>query len=328
MKHYVRSGLFILMILLGSSCKKEIELNSDWKAITIVNGLLSQNDSLHYIRISKAFLGSGDNWSYVTVPDSNLYYDNIDVRLYCRDGLNIVDTLMLDTITVHDKDSGLFYYPDQLLYYTGSELNEDYLYELVIKNKKTGQITSSETNLIHDFPIIEPVGYDINFFPDKMNEILYTVPEGGKRFNLSIWIKVVEVDEFFPENPVIKDIEWVLYTNFITIHDQGGYNLTFSYPASDFYRVLRSNLKVDPKYQRAILGVNFIFTIAASELNNAINAAPYGGSWYTFSPPYSNVENGLGLFSSRYQKTSFTFQIGYWTKKELLENPYTSDLGF
>jgi hypothetical protein len=48
--------LLLLIPLAFTSCETDFELNAEWKDITIVYGILNQNDTAHYIRIQKAFL--------------------------------------------------------------------------------------------------------------------------------------------------------------------------------------------------------------------------------------------------------------------------------
>ena len=59
--------------------------------------------------------------------------------------------LMLDTITIHDKESGMFYAPDQKVYFTTEPFrvntsNAQYKYRLVI-NKDSDTITA-ETGVV------------------------------------------------------------------------------------------------------------------------------------------------------------------------------------
>jgi hypothetical protein len=45
-------------------------------------------------------------------------------------------------------------------------------------------------------------------------------------------------------------------------------------------------------------------------------------------PAFTNIVNGIGLFSSRYMKSSDSLDISQLTKDELKVNPHTRDLGF
>ena len=54
------SRFLLLATILGlfvASCKKDLNINDEWKEITVVYGLLNVNDSIHYVKITKAFLG-------------------------------------------------------------------------------------------------------------------------------------------------------------------------------------------------------------------------------------------------------------------------------
>ena len=56
-----------------SACSTEIEVNAEWKDVTVVFGLLDVSDTIQYIKISKAFLGEEDAFVMAQEPDS-LYY--------------------------------------------------------------------------------------------------------------------------------------------------------------------------------------------------------------------------------------------------------------
>ena len=74
----------LLLILLAgfivvTSCNNKLNVNAPWQDITIVYGLLSQNDSVQYLRITKAFLGEGDALHFAKIPDSSTYPNKLDV---------------------------------------------------------------------------------------------------------------------------------------------------------------------------------------------------------------------------------------------------------
>jgi len=63
--------LFLLLIL--SACNDDFPINSEWKDITIVYGLLNASDTVQYIKINKAFLGEGDVYAMAREADSIQY---------------------------------------------------------------------------------------------------------------------------------------------------------------------------------------------------------------------------------------------------------------
>ena len=111
---------FIILLLFISvffvSCKTDFDITSEWKDITVVYGLLDQSDSVHLIKINKAFLGDGNALQYATIEDSSSYGNNLEVKLVEKNGTSVVQDIVFDTTSYYPKDSGLFYYPHQLLY--------------------------------------------------------------------------------------------------------------------------------------------------------------------------------------------------------------------
>ena len=68
--------LFLLSSILFSSCETDFNVNADWQEVTVVYGLLDQNEDKQYIRINKAFLGNADAFIMASVADSINYNPN------------------------------------------------------------------------------------------------------------------------------------------------------------------------------------------------------------------------------------------------------------
>ncbi len=147
--------LLVTLVPVLFSCNKELNVNADWKDVTVVYGLLDQTQDTTFIKITKAFLGPGDAMQFAKIPDSSNYPDKLEVRLDEYNGTTLVNSLPCDTVTIHNKQAGdsIFYYPDQLMYYTTAPLNENSLYKLFIKNMNTGKEVTAETELVSDFTI-------------------------------------------------------------------------------------------------------------------------------------------------------------------------------
>ena len=106
----------IISLFLGS-CSNDLEINAPWKDVTVVFGLLNKNETTHYIRISKAFLGEGDALQFASQFDS-LYYnpDLLDVKVYRVYNGVVEDSFLCAAVTDIDKDPGIFSSPSQILY--------------------------------------------------------------------------------------------------------------------------------------------------------------------------------------------------------------------
>ena len=54
MKKSLLLSLIVSLVLIFPACETDVDVNAEWEEITIVYGLLSQNDQEHYFRINKA----------------------------------------------------------------------------------------------------------------------------------------------------------------------------------------------------------------------------------------------------------------------------------
>ena len=85
------------------SCSTDVDLTAEPKDIWVVYGVLNPNDSLQYVRVSKAFLVDGN--ALEVAKDSDLSAKNIKVELWNSRG-KLSHTA---TALVIQKDSGTFY---------------------------------------------------------------------------------------------------------------------------------------------------------------------------------------------------------------------------
>lgn len=175
------------------SCSTDVELYTDYKDIPIIYGILDPKADTNYIRITRAFCGTNDNPldanEVVMIYDSSNYPDKLDARiieLRSANGETYAPTgreMLLDTITLHDKEDGVFYSPDQIFYYTTERFNTGtannrYRYRLVVV-KPDGDTVTAQTNMIgnEEFRILtDEVSFQIkptlttkqlSFRPDK-----------------------------------------------------------------------------------------------------------------------------------------------------------------
>jgi hypothetical protein len=72
----------------------------------------------------------------------------------------------------------------------------------------------------------------------------------------------------------------------------------------------------------------FVFTVAATELNTYMEVTEPSLSLVQERPAYTNIVNGIGLFSARYMKSVDSLAVSQMTKDELRVNSKTKDLGF
>jgi len=321
--------LFLLPLMI--SCNKDLNVNADWTDITVVYGLLDQNDSTHYIKITKAFLGPGDAMQFAQIPDSSNYPDKLDVRIEEWEGAVLRNEFLLDTITIHDKEPGdtIFYYPDQLVYVTHAMLNENYQYKLKIKNKQTGKEITSETSLIHDFSVEKPYAFlPVNFIPGEKNELKWISATGGKRYQITVRFHYAEILKSDTSKKAFKYVDWIIYKNIISNNSDGGQSMNYYYSADGFYGTLGVKIPINPNLTRIAKSVDFIFSVASEDLNTYMEVTEPSYGIIQERPTFTNIVNGIGIFTARSEVYIDSLGIRPETKNQLKVNTYTKDLGF
>jgi len=294
----------VTVLLLYSSCKTDFEINAEWKDITVVYGLLSQNDKTQFIKINKAFLGDGNALTMATNPDSCTYPPGT-LDVWIEEWLNNSQSRQwtLHDTTIINKDPGTFYYPNQILYtFYADTLYENAEYRLYIKNNTNGKVISSKTPLVHNFSVIQPSDPQAAaFHSPNPYQVKWYSAENGKLYQVTIrfnyWEKIVGASD-----STRKSVEW----NLGTVKSQGtegGKVMITDYYGDAFFQYLGNQIQYNANMIRrvAVPNVEFIFSVAADDFNTymEINAPSTGINQE--KPEYTNITNGIGIFSSRFQ---------------------------
>lgn len=318
-------SLVVALLMLMVSCETDFDITSEWKDITVVYGLIDQTDSVHFIKINKAFLGTGNALQYANVEDSSSYRGKLEVKLI-EDRNGSFRDIMFDTTSVYTKEPGLFYYPHQLLYKSDKQLFEDGRYELKIRNTITGKEISASTPLIHDFAIEKPSlgSKTIEFKRSVTSEqkINWISAVNGKRYQVTIRF-------FFKESSasgdtLVRSVDWIQSPQ---ISDQatGGESMESNYVNEKFFTTCINQIPYTDQAKEAdvdtrqVLRVDFIFTAIGDEMNTYLEVNEPSSGVLQDKPEYTNINNGIGIFSCRYSKIR-SKPLGQNTELDLTES--------
>ncbi len=296
---------FLILSFLLPSCSTDFDLTSDWKDVTIVYGLLDKDANYNYIRIEKAFLDPKTNaLSIAQIPDS-IYYDSLTVNLLEFNNGNLSNTIPLERINGEvinlNKDSGIFASTPNILYRTDFPIDPSRHYKITISKSDNESLVTSETDIVSDFNITKPIGTQkVSFFPGSKYSIEWKSAKNGKMYDL---IFRFHYKEYLSSGTFIKDtiVDWVIFRNKLSDRITGGDDMNYSIPSDDFYAFMSSAIKDNPDVYRVAGRIDLLYSVGGSEFYNyyQINLAQTGLTQGQALPLYTNIENGLGLFSSR-----------------------------
>ena len=295
--------LFFLFIILFSSCETDFDVNAQWEDVTIVYGLIDPNIEDQLIKINKAFLGEGDALQMASIADSSNYNPSdlhVKIHRIRQQAFNQYDTLSSVTLndTILDKDDGLFSTDNNIIYTfkkPSSFYNTNSLYALEIINLISGHKVTSQTEIINTFsfeslnPSFEWGLYNGDL-PDSLKfrtkNIEWQPSTNGVIYQLDIVINYIE------NNDTIN-LPW---SQPLVEYTSG--NMSLKIKGDQFFQFLTTNLTNNTPKQ--FLNLDLVMTVGSDDLKTYINVnKPFSGIVQE-RPVFSNINNGVGLFSSRF----------------------------
>jgi len=334
MKRRIQYFLFLFVVLFAiafNSCETEFDVIADYEDITIVYALFDPTETVHYVKINKAFLGEGNALIMAQNQDScNYELGLLEVKLEEWNGSSKIRDIYFDTTTVYNKESGIFYYPEQIVFMANATLNHNYSYNLVITNTETGKIVSAETDLVHPIYLQKPnpgansVGYTSTY----PGEVKWISCENGRVYQFLIKFKYKEIN-ISTNDTTSHYVDWSFGTQ--TAPDlEGGDEMIVTYYGETFFQILANSIPVTANVKRIDDGVEYYIYSGGDDLNIYIEMNKPSNTIVQERPEYTNVSNGIGIVSTR-SSVVYPFDISQDTRTELVTgNLYhlTDDLNF
>lgn len=310
----------LVCITFFCACSTKVELYADYKDIPIVYGLIDATKDTNFVRINRAFSSSNDHpinaHEVALIADSCNYPNKLDAKIieyksgfgnqYAPTGRVFV----LDTMTIHDKDTGVFYAPHQKVYYTNQSFNVNmggtrYKYRLVV-SKDNDSITS-ETSVVGggDFRIITGKA---NFASDPQpinstSRISFKPADNAVFYDIKM---VFHYKEKHGETWEYKQVKWNFGTKSVDDlnYDDQQKCYYVTYQDVSLFSLLEDAIGNNYNVTRAFDQdpIDIMIAAGGDELYNYIQVNAQAGGFSQTVPDYTNVTGGYGVFSSRINK--------------------------
>ena len=296
------------------SCNDKININADYSVTPVIFGLLDHADSVHYIKITKTFLGEGNNFEFAKVPDSS-YFNTVDAKVIeLFEGVETGREWALYDTTINNKEDGVFYNPEQRVYiFHEKNLLQDHEYRLeAILNE--GQYTVDATTSLIDgvkynapfvnspfFTFGNIQGLQVNYQTRFVN---YSEGLNGLGYQTRLIIRYKEI--YLDGSSEIKELVWSAKdNNGKDVNDVKPDNPkkseSVSFNGQDFFNVIAGNIVENSEVDsRQFVDIDVITEVGHFELMKYIDVSKPNSSIAQDVQLYTNVNGGLGLFSSRH----------------------------
>ena len=320
---------FFSISLIFSSCSTDFELNAPYETIPVVYGLLDQSKDTQFVKINRSFLGYGNNVDYAAINDCTHFENVVAVLEEYNEFGNLIDHDTLKELMVGNLQPGIFYEDSQKVYYLETDndsLKEENTYHLKVSVPDKGLDFDAVTDLIKGswlnfkFQTIlylagsgfKVADVDLATTEDGYLEqtLRWTTAERGQRYELMLRLHYTEVYNDLSEQE--KYLEWNLGRQ-ISVSSSGGEEMFKDVSGGSFFNFVETqlqNYENEDQVMKRVLGmdaIEIILTAGNEDLNTYMQVNEPVTGIVTERPIFTNVNNGIGIFASKYSTKVSTF---------------------
>jgi len=321
-KIYLILSIFAIVF---TACETDFDVNAEWKETTVVFGLLDAAKDIQFVKIKKVFLGEADAELMASFSDSVNYIPaDLEVVLYKINFNDTIDSRVLkDTLIIKDSldlngDPGVFSIENNIIYYFDSPESDNFLssnrtYSLVIKNIKTGNIVNSTTEILNEFNFSSGI--------TNSNKLTFYIDELGYRFLSFKWLDPPNAEIFqfnlrfhYKENGLEKELSW-------NQTELGSNDNILILSGEDFFHQFLANnlVALDDGEEREFMNIDIEMTLGTQHLKTYVAVNEPITGIVQERPQFTNINNGIGLFSSRYTKVYSGLSLNPDSEKYIIE---------
>ena len=309
------STLLLATIILFS-CETKVDINADYKDITIVHAAIDPNDTEHYVKINRAFLQDGVSATNLAANSDNFNYPAGELSVIVQEihstNGNVLKTYnLVRTVDKILKIPGIFDNDSNVLYeFTEASIKRDNAYRIKIYNNKLDKEITSETQIVGTNTVTIPtLNQKIAFWNGDVGSGDYL----SRSISFTTGKNIGRVEARLVFNYVDHFTDTILYPSISrrivmplgekkTINSSTGNEvLEWTMEGATFFSNVTANTPttLDFLSHREIGNVSMEFIVTGTELNIFMEVNAPSNNVNQEKPAYTNINNGLGVFSSR-----------------------------
>ncbi len=289
---------FIALVISFLGCKNDLKINAPYKDMAVIFCFLDQNEPIQYIRIEKLYQNSvSSSTSEGAQITDSLYFDTLVVKI-----INIVtkDTFNCYKIDTIPKNEGFFSSGRNTIYATSIPKNnsDQEVYQLLVINPKNNKMFTSQTSLVKD-AIIEYRNIAIRLSPSTHSfPFRFTSGNNAYLYDLIIRYRYKEMDIGATDTGAyeIKNIDYFISRSSIYPQNSDCYASIKSRTYLDY---LKTKILRDDSKKRKTIGITYQTYGGSQEFLRYLELTKPGIGIVQKNTEYTNISNGLGIFTSR-----------------------------
>lgn len=329
---YIFFLLFSVLTL--AACRDDFSLEAPYRDIPVVFAYLNDAEDTHYVRVQKAFFGVNGNAELAARVQDSLYYGPEAATVSLQQG---EETITLNRVNGEDfgqeRPEGAFNNSPNILYrFTNSDLNLQPNALVTLRVARPGlEDAVATTRMLGEIEIVQPNPMNPNITLENYRQFQnwrWNVNSNARVFDARL---LITVREFFLNDPSQnrdRVLEWVINDKLIPAPGESRVVLQFRNEL--FWQFLGNNLEENPEVRRVIGRMDMVVTGVGGEVEEliALQNANTGITSAQALPTYTNVENGLGIFTGRTRTVLEGIGLDPRNLDTLRNGIYTRDLNF
>lgn len=329
--------LFALCLCLAvlNSCRDDFSLEAPAADIPVVYAYLDASATDNFIRVERVFVESGGNANEVAQIADSLFYDAEDAVVSIT---SAGETVELERVNGDDlgmeREPGTFIETPNILYRLSDEDMDLIAGRTAVLTVATssGVEATGSTVLIPEVNITTPSVATMGLNPGnyaRSTVVRWQIGDEGRVFDIRFYFNIREFSLSNPGQVTEKRLEMVIDNAFV--RPQRLENaLSYSIDNELFWQFLNSQLEPDPDIRRSLDNIDLVLAAVGSEVEDLLEVAQANAGITSSQaiPVFSNIENGLGIITSRSIATEMEMPLNPASRDTLRNGIYTRDLGF
>ena len=307
------------------SCETDFNVNAENQEVPIVYCVLNTGSSTQYLKLNKTYLIDKAAFSNPPAQDSVYFDGNIQVVLEEWDNGRVSEIFIFEPTYDIPKDTGFFPNDNNLIYKTEAEIQPETKYSISIYLENKEKIVYAETVSLGSLLVIDPLPIPerkISLNIGQNYQCRWKPVDNAGIYQVVINFYYMEYDG---QDSVQRKIVWPqTFTSPVTNVE----SLSKEISGSRFFHIMDDHIPVKEGIIRKAQGMDFMIMSGGLEIKFYIEStAPSDGALME-KPVYTNLTNGLGVFSTMSTAEIPMLPLGSVTIDSLAYGELTHQLGF
>jgi hypothetical protein len=323
--------LFLFCLIFVFGCNNDLDLAAPTKDIPVVYGVFSKLNTDHYVRIEKAFIDEQIPAGELAENSDNFIYDDLTVNLI-KDGIPIELERIDGNVDGFPRETGFFNSDPNVLYkledvsFAGGQT-----VTLSIDRGPGFETVTASTEIVDNIELTVPRPgqgdrLDVRSEPNKMTKLVFKPRSNAKIFDIFITFHYNEITS--AGGITAKEVVW----NFVRNQklDESRESQNADNEGINFFNLLLQEIPVEPGVVRRFQKFSIDIVGGGQAVSDyvSLTQANTGITSSQEVPNFSNLSEGLGIFSSKFTHRLDSVDITPAGRLELVTGDLLRDLNF